>query len=136
MIGSRRKKYSVKRKIFSSNLYFILLIMNNLIRRYANAVQNGPRVARYLAQFIRFLIQNRFKINRIHLIGFSLGAAVAGMAGKILKEWDMELSRITGMYNVESSIYTIFVYYYLFICKHKAMTIFRLHFTHKYASLQ
>lgn len=59
-------------------------------------MQNGPKVARYLARFLRFLIQNGIDINKIHLIGFSLGAEVAGFAGKILKEWNMELPRITG----------------------------------------
>lgn len=35
-------------------------------------------------------------MDRIHLIGFSLGAEVAGFAGKMLKEWNLELPRITG----------------------------------------
>lgn len=59
-------------------------------------MQNSPRVARYLARFLRFLIENGVDINKLHLIGFSLGAEVAGFAGKILKEWKMELPRITG----------------------------------------
>lgn len=34
--------------------------------------------------------------NRIHLIGFSLGADVAGYAGRLLKAWNHQVSRITG----------------------------------------
>lgn len=59
-------------------------------------MQNSPRVARYLARFLRFIIENGVDINKLHIIGFSLGAEVAGFAGKILKEWKMELPRITG----------------------------------------
>lgn len=61
-------------------------------------MQNGPRVARYVARFVRFLIDNGVNMELVHLIGFSLGAEVAGFAGKTLKEWNMELPRITGMY--------------------------------------
>lgn len=64
-------------------------------------MQNSPRVARYLARFLRFLIKNSVEISKIHLIGFSLGAEVAGFAGKILKEWKMELPRITGEYKFD-----------------------------------
>lgn len=65
-------------------------------RRYVNSVQNGPRVARYVARFVKFLIENGVNMELVHLIGFSLGAEVAGFAGKTLKEWNMELPRITG----------------------------------------
>lgn len=71
-------------------------------------MQNGPKVARYLARFLRFLIQNGIDISKIHLIGFSLGAEVAGFAGKILKEWNMELPRITGELKTQLSNFTTF----------------------------
>lgn len=66
-------------------------------------MQNVPRVGRYLAHFIRFLIENGMDTARIRLIGFSLGAEVAGFAGKTLKEWNLELPRITG--NVLNNFY-------------------------------
>lgn len=63
---------------------------------YVNSVQNGPRVGRYIARFVRFLVLSNFPLKQIHLIGFSLGAEVAGFAGKTLNEWGMKLPRITG----------------------------------------
>lgn len=64
---------------------------------YLSAVQNGPRVGRYIARFLRFLIVTvGVPLENIHVIGFSLGAEVAGVAGKILKEWGIILPRITG----------------------------------------
>lgn len=63
---------------------------------YVNSVQNGPRVGRFIARFIRFLVLSNFPLKQIHLIGFSLGAEVAGFAGKTLNEWGMKLPRITG----------------------------------------
>lgn len=75
-----------------------------------NSVQNSPRVARYLARFLRFLIENGMDINKLHLIGFSLGAEVAGFAGKILKEWKMELPRITGeLIYIQNKFYVFFL---------------------------
>lgn len=65
--------------------------------RYWNAVQNVPRVGRYLARFIKFLNENGVDMQRLHMVGFSLGAEVAGFAGKTLKELNLRLPRITGM---------------------------------------
>lgn len=76
----------------ADHVYLIVL----RARRYINSVRNVPRVARYLARFIRFLIENGIDMEHIRLIGFSLGAEVAGFAGKTLKEWNLELPRITG----------------------------------------
>lgn len=55
-----------------------------------------PRVGRYLARFIKFLNEMDVSMQRMHVIGFSLGAEVAGFAGKSLKEWNLRLPRITG----------------------------------------
>ena len=56
-----------------------------------------PRVGRYLARFIKFLNENGVDIQRLHMVGFSLGAEVVGFAGKTLKELNLRLPRITGM---------------------------------------
>lgn len=63
---------------------------------YAAAVQNGPRVGRYVARFIRSLLRNNVQLETMHVVGFSLGAEVAGFIGKTLKEWGYTLPRITG----------------------------------------
>lgn len=65
-----------------------------------------PRVGRYLARFIKFLHENDVDMQKLHMIGFSLGAEVAGFAGKTLKELNLRLPRITGMY----AAYSVYVY--------------------------
>lgn len=64
---------------------------------YSNAVENLPVTARYLARFLRYLIASGYAAKHIHLIGFSLGAEVAGFAGKQLQEWGIKLTRITAL---------------------------------------
>lgn len=67
-----------------------------------NAVENGPRVGRYIARFIRFLLlSGGIPLKNMHVIGFSLGAEVAGYVGKVLKEWNIMLPRITGKINID-----------------------------------
>lgn len=62
---------------------------------YAAAVKNTRLVGKYLARFLKFLHNSRvIPIDEVHLIGFSLGAEVAGFTGKALGK--NVLPRITG----------------------------------------
>lgn len=64
---------------------------------YLFAVKNLPTVANCTAQLLDFLIDNNiFKIESIHVIGFSLGAQTAGMVANYLRE-GRKLKRITGL---------------------------------------
>lgn len=65
---------------------------------YTNAVDNMSVTGRYIARFVRFLHQQGFQMSQIHMIGFSLGAEVAGFVGKQLQEWNLKLHRITGLF--------------------------------------
>lgn len=65
---------------------------------YAAAVKNTKTVGRYVAEFLVFLNDERIvPLQKIHLIGFSLGAEVAGFTGKHLGP--EALTRITGRSN-------------------------------------
>lgn len=62
---------------------------------YRPAADNALPVGRFLARFIHFLHDSRaVHASYLHVVGFSLGAEVAGFAGKALK--DIRLPRITG----------------------------------------
>lgn len=61
---------------------------------YSHAVLNTRIVASYLAKFIEYLVSRGFYLSKMHLIGFSLGAEIAGFTGKNLKIG--KLPRITG----------------------------------------
>lgn len=63
-----------------------------------STVENIPRTGRYIARFLLFLVKTGASINKMHIIGFSLGAEVAGFAGKQLQERGLTLPRITGGY--------------------------------------
>lgn len=52
---------------------------------YNYAVENVELVGSYIAQFVNWLeSQNRINMKALHVIGFSLGAHVAGFMGKEL----------------------------------------------------
>lgn len=62
---------------------------------YAAAVKNTRIVGKYLAKFLMFLHDSHIiPIDEVHIIGFSLGAEVAGFTGKALGK--NVLTRITG----------------------------------------
>lgn len=63
---------------------------------YSQSVQNTKLVANKLSEFIKFYNSTgEMPISKIHIIGFSLGAHVAGMIGKTLT--DPKLPRITAI---------------------------------------
>lgn len=72
-------------------------------QRYNNAVNAVPSVGVALAEFIQILVgMNQVSLDRLHLVGFDLGAHVIGFTGRTLSG---QVARITGMYyhNLTSS---------------------------------
>lgn len=65
---------------------------------YALAAANTQLIGRQLAILITDMVALKGDPARIHMIGFSLGAHVAGFAGKALKLLDIRVGRITGDY--------------------------------------
>lgn len=67
---------------------------------YRLAVSNVPVVGKRVGEFIQFLIENGVvgSLRDVHIIGFSLGAHVAGNAGNTLKEFNAGQApfRVTG----------------------------------------
>ncbi|KAL1464551.1 hypothetical protein WDU94_004184, partial [Cyamophila willieti] len=64
---------------------------------YTNAASNTKIVGHFIANFIRFLVSKGYPLERMHVIGFSLGAEIAGFAGKALDIG--KLPRITGRFS-------------------------------------
>ncbi|XP_054257370.1 phospholipase A1-like [Macrosteles quadrilineatus] len=62
---------------------------------YRPAAQNARPVGLHLARFVHFLHRSAVPVHHMHVVGFSLGAEVAGFAGKALH--DLRLPRITGL---------------------------------------
>ncbi|KAK7600947.1 hypothetical protein V9T40_008388 [Parthenolecanium corni] len=62
---------------------------------YAHAVINTQPVGVYLSKFLKFIVKHGVQIKSIHLIGFSLGAEIAGFTGKDKSLG--KLARITGL---------------------------------------
>lgn len=72
--------------------------------QYATAAANTELVGRQLAILLLHMINNGLNPKNIHLIGFSLGAHVAGSASEIIKMKGHLIGRITG--NKNKSAYT------------------------------
>lgn len=72
--------------------------------QYTTAAANTELVGRQLAILLLDMIDAGLDPNRIHLVGFSLGAHVAGSASEILKMRGYLLGRITGT-TIDITIY-------------------------------
>ena len=83
---------------------------------YSQAAGNTRLVGAQTAELIRFLISSSGgsagSIDRFYIVGFSLGAQVAGYAGSYLKNNGVDLGRITG----KDLFKTNFTKLLLFIC--------------------
>ncbi|XP_077296134.1 lipase member H-B-like [Arctopsyche grandis] len=64
---------------------------------YIVAVENTSHAARLLAKLVYWLIAAGIPANTLHIIGFSLGAEAAGIAGKSLATKGITIGRITGL---------------------------------------
>ncbi|XP_030387854.1 phospholipase A1 VesT1.02 [Scaptodrosophila lebanonensis] len=98
--GEQQSSQQLKDAFLRSGNYNVILIdwsAMTAVPWYANAVENLPVTARYIARFLQFLVRRGYAAKHIHLIGFSLGAEVAGFAGKQLQEWGIKLTRITAL---------------------------------------
>lgn len=74
------------------------------VPNYVRAAANTRLVGRQLAKLIRNL---NVPLEKVHMIGFSLGAHVAGFAGAELGN----VSRITGIPTFIEKIYFIFMFF-------------------------
>jgi len=79
---------------------------------YVQAVHNVPLVGKCINKFLQklFKVREDLKLWHLHVIGFSLGAQVAGHVGRLMNN---TIERITGMgnlltYNVHQSNDNIF----------------------------
>lgn len=81
---------------------------------YDEAAGNIEMVAQHLVQFLLSVEESGLDLNRVHMIGFSLGAHVAGFAGAMLGG---RVGRISGkvfvtvlkMVPCESFVFTLFI---------------------------
>ncbi|XP_017775928.1 PREDICTED: lipoprotein lipase-like [Nicrophorus vespilloides] len=93
---------TVREGIFNSNIdmNFLVVDWSNLSMGpwYVEAAQNVRYVSEKVATFIwTHLKRKSFRLDTLHVIGFSLGAQVVGLAGKILKSNGLMLPRITAL---------------------------------------
>ncbi|XP_053962049.1 pancreatic lipase-related protein 2 [Anastrepha ludens] len=99
-IGDNQSSQQLKDAFLKSGNYNVILVdwsPMTALPWYTNAVENLPVAARFIARFLRFLVASGYQTRLIHVIGFSLGAEVAGFVGKQLLEWGVVLPRITGL---------------------------------------
>lgn len=65
--------------------------------QYSRAVSNAELVGRQVGKTLIAMVTMGTNPSDIHVIGFSLGAQVAGFIGETLKSYGLKLGRITGL---------------------------------------
>jgi len=83
---------------FSQNDVNVILVNWQKAARgqYARAVSNAELVGRLVGKTLLSMVTLGTKPCDVHVIGFSLGAQVAGFIGETLKSSGLKLGRITG----------------------------------------
>lgn len=71
---------------------------------YSTAVANTKLIGRQTALMLMDMIAVGADPKNIHVIGFSLGAHIAGCAGEMTKQRGQKLGRITGEYSAKETI--------------------------------
>jgi hypothetical protein len=66
--------------------------------QYSRAVSNAELVGRQVGKTLIAMVTMGTNASDIHVIGFSLGAQVAGFIGETLKGYGLKLGRITGKF--------------------------------------
>jgi phospholipase A1 protein A len=61
---------------------------------YLSAINGARKAGKILAEFLNWLFKSGVELEHVHLIGHSLGAHVAGIAGHEIKNG--KIGRITG----------------------------------------
>ena len=67
---------------------------------YAVAAANTQLIGRQLALLLMDIITLSTKPESIHIVGFSLGAHIAGFAGRAIQQRGFKIGRITGKSNL------------------------------------
>lgn len=68
---------------------------------YTTAAANTELIGRELGILLVNMVESGLNPKNIHLIGFSLGAHVAGTASESLKDKNQLIGRITGWFLIE-----------------------------------
>ncbi|CAH1986121.1 unnamed protein product [Acanthoscelides obtectus] len=99
-------RWNEKGSIIIANSYLKLYDCNVILMdwhrgargpQYAVAAANTELVGRQLGILLNKMVEKGLDVRKIHLIGFSLGAHVAGTASESLKNRGLLLGRITGL---------------------------------------
>lgn len=90
--------------------YNIILVSAKLLVGgpwYLTAVANCVAIGKYTAQFVEYLVSRGLPLPKVHLIGHSLGAHMAGNTASNVKVG--RITRITGIITNSKSLYPFIV---------------------------
>lgn len=106
LIHGYTSKWNEKGAVIATNSYLKLYNCNVILvdwrmgargPHYTSAAANTEIVGRQLGMLLVKMVENGLSPKNIHLIGFSLGAHVAGTASESLKNMGHLIGRITGL---------------------------------------